>query len=540
MMYRTEKIAKIILFIILVLSVFILVFACQMLVYQIFTPKFSHLNKSYIFLSIGSILIAAISILLIYKVSLFIHYLKSFFSLVLLFFGQLFIELKHSDIKFLLIIPLCLYIYCVIHFPITYDEAYTYIIFAKPTLGTSIIDYTVPNNHILFSFIESIIIRIPYFDLTWRVRMPVVFFSILTWLIAFHFIKKYLSENAAFITIALSSVSAIIIQYSFFARGYCLALFFFVIGFYMVTNIICEGNRKRDWYVYAMSSILGLYTIPTFAYVFVALNVILLYFNYKEIKKQFFYDSWIIVITLLLYMPILINGGLDMLIGNEFIKPLERGELLRRLPGFIKGIIVDLYGLPYYISFIFLFLLIFYAFLKKDKNTFALWIIFGLTPIIMILLQSVLGYFRTFVYYGFIFVFLGVLTLRDKVKNLSHLKILVVLIIIQIIASVYFLSNADFRVWLYGEYAETISQILVKDGDYYLHNLDGLTNVLLFEADRNSYNIEIKTAYDDRVSADSIKGYTYTIINCDNDCTSIRKPEFTTFGPNHFYFNVYK
>ena len=67
------------------------------------------------------------------------------------------------------------------------------------------------------------------------------------------------------------------------SRGYAFMVLAFVVCMYATFNIISKGNRNKDWMFFAISGALGCYAIPSFLYPFATLNVIILFYNYKNI-----------------------------------------------------------------------------------------------------------------------------------------------------------------------------------------------------------------------------------------------------------------
>ena len=67
-----------------------------------------------------------------------------------------------------------------------------------------------------------------------------------------------------------------------------LIVLFSLIVIYSVTKLISNHNRKTYWFIYIISSTLGFYTMPSFAYFFISVGMLLsmLFIYKKEYMKE--------------------------------------------------------------------------------------------------------------------------------------------------------------------------------------------------------------------------------------------------------------
>ncbi|GAB6012081.1 hypothetical protein [Viscerimonas tarda] len=497
-----------------------------------------------VFLSIALLLTILINASIFTWSKICISGAKSFFSWLYQSAVRIIKEAYSSNIKYFLLIPLISYIYFAATQPITHDEATTFNEYINCSFTKTIAGYTLPNNHILFSLIERFFVQLSFIDLLFRLRISVILTSIFTWIISFCFVKKFYSEKMGLIVSAIASMGLMVIQYSFLIRGYSLVLFFFVVCLYAVFYIVREKDNTKYWIVFVMANALGFYTMATFLYPSLMLNLFLL-FRHRKIFTQLFYGIIIVVLVYLLYMPVLLGTGLESLTNNPFVSALisRRIILEYRLPEFITETLENLFGLSTYILLPLFALLIVFSLLKKDKEILLLWLL-CLSPLIVILAQAVMPFSLTFVYYGFMFVFLAVVSLRNYLEKIPVKSLIIALLFIQTGLFAQYKINATSINKEGGEFAELIDPILEDGQSYYIGTgteLFFMVPNLKFEAARKQFDITLMCDTNKLIGADSIKGYNYIFIQANLDQTQKKKPVAVFHYPGFFWnpVNIY-
>lgn len=354
--------------------------------------------------------------------------LYDFFSYLSKAFRAIWGDLKNRCIILLLLAPFITSVYFAFMLPVSYDEALTYVLFTDNPILYCISSYPLPNNHVLHSIITHITKHIPFFDILFRLRISSIIISLLTWIIAYSFVKRYYSVKVALFVTAISSMLFMSIYYSYMSRGYALVTFFFIIAFYASFNIIKLGSRNNDWVMFVISSILGLYAIPSFLYAYLTLNCFILIYNYKNIKQQIVFNLIIALGTLLCYMPIILNQGFSTL----SIPPKDITEVLALFPVFFKNTFSEIFGFRMILILVVVTLSFIVSLLKKKKQISILWMVFGLAPVILLILHSVIPFPRTFVYYGFVIVFLIGTSWSEYIEKISLKYLTLFLLIVQI------------------------------------------------------------------------------------------------------------
>lgn len=501
--------------------------------------QFSLQDSIYFIISAILIVIAFCGWVLL-QTSKFISYIKiAFYESV--WIGKQFVkDIWQSELKFFLLLPLLAYVYFAFTIPITHDEATTYIFYINCSLLDTISCYTLPNNHILYSLAGHIFTKIPFFDLLFTLRLSSVFFALLTQVAIYRFVHKFYGRNVSLTVVALTSVVSMVMLYSFFARGYILLLLLFVICLHASYNIVNAGNRKRDWLIFTASAILGFYTMPSFLYPFLTINLYIFYQNYKSVAKQIFYNLLVVFGTLILYLPVLIVTGFKSLAGNDFVTPLNRLNVLQRLPGFIKGTMGELFELHPYIVIALLAVLILYAIYRKDKKTLMLWVIFIFTPFILLILHSVIPFFRSFAYYGFLFPFLAGITFRENIVKLKPKLLITLLLVVQVCGIFLFKQHVYRRARLFAEEDVIIKHVLDSDKKYYLQ-LSFLHPNLLFELQRHNYKGVVKSMPEQHfIDSDTLQGFDYIILDAEYDKTQYHNPTYSKIDFREREVNIYK
>lgn len=502
------------------------------------TYTFSLADRIYYLLAAILLLMAVFATTFI-KASAFSDRIKSGWAFFKQYSVQCFYQIKASNVKYILIIPLAAYIYYACTAPITHDEAITYVIFVRCSLLNTIVGYTLPNNHVLFSVIEHIFIKIPFVDLLFKFRLFPILTSFFTWIIAYRFVRKYANENAAITFVAIASTVYMILQYSFFARGYSLLVLFCVVCMYAACNIIHDGNRLRDWTIFSMCGALGFYTMPSFLYPFFTINVFILCFNYRDITKQIRFNAYTLGGVFILYLPVLIVLGWEALSGNQFVRPLDRQYVISQLIPFSAMTLRQVFAIPPYLLAPAFIAITAYSLIMKEKKIFVLWLICLITPFVILTAHSVLPFYRTFIYYGFIFVLLSALSLKNIIGKIPLKFLLTGLIAIQIFQVYRFEHKLDHLMNYYAECDKIIAPVL-EDNKSYFTNALFLNPNLRFEIARHNYNSSVTSHISEAVSADSLERYDVVILESTLDETSSRKPAYTIKDFKNTPINIYK
>lgn len=353
----------------------------------------------------------------------------------------------------ILLIQFLFFVYCAFKFPISYDEAWTYLNFTSKSMLTSISYYPAPNNHILFSIFTNLTDLFPINDAKIKMRIINIFFSIISSFVFFKLLCKFYSPKISLYTLSLFVFSYPVALYSIQARGYEMVILFSLIAIYSIFSYI-NNTSKKQLTIYFFSIILGFYTIPSFLYFFISLQLFILFYclinkRITLLKKIIVADIISCLFTLALYTPIILMNGLDAITDNHYVKSVSLLQVMNDMPEHIVkstswllgmneggGLIISI------IIFIFLGSLINREESLKFKSIKWLMLFLLLTPLLIMITQRVIPFERTWIYLS-IPIFFGISNIIYLIsiktqklnfnKNLTYYTILISTIILLIL-----------------------------------------------------------------------------------------------------------
>ena len=433
-------------------------------------------------------------------------------------------EVSVSRVKYLLIMPVISSIYYAVVLPVSLDEAYMYLNFTSKSILTTLLYYPAPNNHILHTLITNITYYIPLIPPLFALRISNIIISLIVYVFCYSFIIKYYKERVALVVVGVSSMLFMNIYYSCISRGYGLINLFVIILLFICYELVFNGKNKKYWGVYCVISVLAFYTMPSFLYFFVMINIYLIICSPKNIIYQVIANIIVLLLVLFLYSPILLVNGLAAF---SYAKPLIRSVFFSRAPEFVTSSLTDIFGIKYYYLLPIIMISLFYLMKNKMKNEVVIALIFIFGPLLLLFVHGVIPYPRTFNYYGIIIVFLIVVSFGDALDKIKYKYITPLIIIFQICL----LYNFQNKIREYESISisshELCKKILHADSIYF--------NALLFENyftfEQKSQGLKInKATYNfppKKINADNISGYDYIVIDKSDDMTIIRKPKYT-------------
>ncbi len=212
----------------------------------------------------------------------------------------------------LLAIQLIMFTYYVVYLPYHYDEAFTYTFFSGKGIISSISFYPAPNNHVFHNILSSIFLKLPVHVVT-AIRLDNLLASVIATYYFFKLTNKVVLQRVAIIATVFFAFCYPFIHYSMQSRGYGLLVLFSVLSIYAVVSIAEGKSMKKYIALYILSSVLGFFTIPSFLYCFVVVNIFLFLhcivrFNLKNLGIAVLSNVLIGGLTLLLYTPIIIRN----------------------------------------------------------------------------------------------------------------------------------------------------------------------------------------------------------------------------------------
>jgi hypothetical protein len=207
-------------------------------------------------------------------------------------------------------------------------------------------------------------------------------------------------------------------MYSFLARGYSLYILFSIITTFLIIEKLLVFKNKLFGFTYILFSILGFYTMLSYIYVItIQIFIFIIYtlFNKRNLSvviKYLIQCFIIIVISFILYLPVVIRNGIDSIFNNNpWISPTNYYTISTSLFPKLKQIFNYLLGIRFDFFLIALtsitFLVYIYNKNKKYKILSLVVFISLLSPLWIMLLHKVVPYPRTYSFL-IIAVYLGI------------------------------------------------------------------------------------------------------------------------------------
>lgn len=230
-------------------------------------------------------------------------------------------------------------------YPMQYDESYTFMVFARPSLFTAVTDYHLPNNHVLHSVLVHLSTRL-FGEAPWAVRLPAFLAGVACIPLAYLLALRHYGRTAALIAASFMAAWPRPIDYSADARGYSLVMAF-TLGLYLIGGVLLRRDSKPGWAALVLLASAGLFTIPVMAYPISALIVWLALSFLAGVTREGYPRGvfltrlvmsglGIAVLTLALYSPILIVSGPEALFANSFVRSNSWADYLQSLPDWLS------------------------------------------------------------------------------------------------------------------------------------------------------------------------------------------------------------
>ncbi len=243
--------------------------------------------------------------------------------------------------------------------PIRYDEATSWLDYASQPLFVTVSKYDTPNNHVFHNLCMGLAIRC-FGSTLFAIRLTALAAGVLTCVLTAGLAFAHCLSSSGDRGVArfcgllaglLVAVSSFMIEYSTLGRGYTLIACLFLLC-WMTAR---EAALSRNLFLVAvcvLSAAVGLWTIPVMLYSLVMATILLLWdpairnpsttentvggietanvtgaITRKALHRGLIV-GWLAVIglTALLYLPVLLVGGVQSLAGNTYVTPIGIGH----------------------------------------------------------------------------------------------------------------------------------------------------------------------------------------------------------------------
>ena len=443
----------------------------------------------------------------------------------------------HFLFLWLVLIAVIVSVYYALTLPVSFDEACTYILFTREGLIETITNYPAPNNHVFYSILTVIGNMFPFGSILFKIRMLSITINILALLALYKFAVSFFSRNFGLLLIAIYSGLFLTIYYSYMARGYGLVNLFFIVCLYYTFKIVNGDERRKNYLLFGLFSVLGLYTIPTFIYPVISLGVYIILLKPHLFRAQFMASIGVVLTALLLYSPIIYSCGLKSIIDNPYVKSIGFIPTIKSIPTYFLYTIQEITGIHWAVVIIAIGFCLYLILKSKEKEIVYFALAMILTPLLLIIIQRVNPYARVFNYCSIVFLILLLFPYKNQIEKLKLGFVLPMLLIIQIA----FLFNFETKILAYEDkdWALNISsdKIIKKiQGNHkYYTNGNLIAYNLKFNLISNAFtHYTIEEEKGKATSVDTLRKYDYIIIGLDFDKTKRKKPLYRTR-----YYNVY-
>ena len=391
-------------------------------------------NVLRIILGLGSLFLILFNIYILKKRFIIFFRISTLINEVIQMFCNQLIYISKFDslIKFtfyaILIVQLIYFTFQAIIFPISYDEAWTYLNFTSKSIITSMSYYPAPNNHVFFSTLTNLFEHFSIINPKIRIRLINVLLSLILSFLFLKLLTTFFSKRVSLFILVLFIFSYPVALYSIQARGYLLLLMFSLLSIYSCIQYLFVSKRKQ-LFTYLIAVVLGFYTIPSYLYCFVSLQVFSLYYcvskkQYIQLRNIIKYNCIAGLAVVILYSPIIFFNGISSITSNNYVKSIPFNQITNSIIQHTKHSADWLFGLEnggIYILIFVLFLLYKLSINndndKELKSTSKLMLIMLVLPLFLIFLQRVIPFERTWIYL-LIPIYFGVATFTSVITKM--------------------------------------------------------------------------------------------------------------------------
>jgi hypothetical protein len=301
--------------------------------------------------------------------------------------------------------------------------------------------------------------------------------------------------------------------------------------------IINGDDKQKNFWLFGLFSVLGLYTIPTFIYPVISLVVYIILLK-RDLFWALLKTSFVIIIlALLLYTPIIYSCGLKSIIDNPFVKPIGFIPTLKSLPNYILLTIQEITGIHWAIVIAVIGFGLYQILKSTEKKMYYFVIVMILTPFLLIIIQRVNPYARVFNYCSIVILIVVLFPYKNQIEKLKLGLILPLLLTIQLAFLFSFnrkiLAYED-KDWALNVTSDKIIQKIKGNYNFYTNGNLILYNLKFNLISDGFTNYKIEEEKGKVISADTLKKYDYIIIGSNFDKTKNKRPIYKTQ-----YYNVY-
>ena len=224
--------------------------------------------------------------------------------------------------------------------PMFLDETNTYLHFARQGFFFSIMNYPVPNNHILLSVVCSWLYKLPFLSPALVMRLPSMIAAFGLYYLVFAVFRHYGGFRRAVIVVAGVAFVHVLSYYTVQGRGYLLQLFFIAVNAICAWRWVSSGSEgvgpgeadgasgagawRSGYPMFVVSAVLGFYVNPLFVYHFLTVLMVLgfCFLRARDLRAILRLAGAACVIggaCMILYLPAILASGADSVLNNSSV-----------------------------------------------------------------------------------------------------------------------------------------------------------------------------------------------------------------------------
>jgi hypothetical protein len=208
--------------------------------------------------------------------------------------------------------------------PVRFDEAFTYLYYARKPAVVGMSFYSAPNNHVFYTVLVHFAVLL-FGNHPWVIRLPALTSGILLLPCSYGTFRRLYGREAALLTVTFLATSAALVEYSTNARGYMGICLCFVILVWLGEELLRTESLSR-WMCFVGVAAVGFYTIPIMLYPFAMVVVWLVICAWRlRLRTGFFLrllsaSVAALLSAAILYLPVLVVSGRSALFSNRFVQ----------------------------------------------------------------------------------------------------------------------------------------------------------------------------------------------------------------------------
>ena len=212
-----------------------------------------------------------------------------------------------------------------------YDELLSYQFFVREGAVAISSFYPLPNNHIFFNLCCTVGRPVLGQHPLLLMRAPSFLAAALGTALSYALLARVTNFRLATLVTGLFNLTPAALYYAASGRGYYLQLVLIQLGFFAVVGLGAQPTYRRlSWLVLVVSSILGLYTIPTYVYPLASLLLGAALVLGTNPERRAALRGELLLATLLigvgaalLYAPVGAVSGWPQLLANSYVIPVS-------------------------------------------------------------------------------------------------------------------------------------------------------------------------------------------------------------------------